>query len=182
MKSQIYFTLHHCSLTRPAAPIHLQLTLVCSRVYKSGRPASVLGLVLIDCQLFRTPPFLTQTRTDRLSIWSIIPAGHLRSETGYEALRQLAQNDPILQRSFQKLLRVRYVLLRRAEDAQRYQPGYGLLLWIHGSTDRSSPKSDNAKRYRGLFRVGTTHPHFCFKLKKKRKKRKAAVGGQDALP
>lgn len=67
MKSQICLTLHHCSLTRPAAPIHLQLKLhVCSRVYKSGRPASVLGLVLIDCQLFRTPPFLIQTRTDRL--------------------------------------------------------------------------------------------------------------------
>lgn len=67
MKSQIYLTLHHCSLKSPAAPIHLPLKLhVCTRVYKSGRPASVLRLVLIDCQLFRTPPFLRQTRTDRL--------------------------------------------------------------------------------------------------------------------
>lgn len=181
MKSQTYFTLHHCSLTRPAAPIHLQLKTPrlfpsvqkCKALFRSGAGSYRLSVI--------SNPSLLYTNTHRpIIIWSIIPVGHLRSKTGYKALRQLAQNDPILQRSFQKLLRVRYVLLRRAEDAQRYQPGYGLFLWIHGSTDRSSPKSDNAKRYRGLFRVGTTHPHFCFKLKKKKKK--AAVGGQDALP
>lgn len=41
------------------------------------------------------------TNTHRpTTIYSISLGGHLRCKPGYEALRQLAQNDPILQRSF----------------------------------------------------------------------------------
>lgn len=36
------------------------------RAYKSGRPASVLGVIFIDYQLKRTPPSLPRTRTGRL--------------------------------------------------------------------------------------------------------------------
>lgn len=158
MKSRAHFAQHHCSSTRPAAPINPQLKPhACSPSVQKRRARFRSGSGSYRLSVLSNPS-LPYTNTYRPNnIGSIIPVGHLGRKTGYEALRQLAQNDPILQRSFQKLLRVRYVLLGRAEDAQRYQPGHGLLLWIHGSADRPSPKSGNAKRYRGLFRVGTQH-------------------------
>lgn len=68
----------HSEISRIIHPTQLQFHTICStltltqltfhvyRAYKSGRPTSVLGVILIDYQLILTPPFLPQTRTNRL--------------------------------------------------------------------------------------------------------------------
>lgn len=106
----------------------------------------------------------------------------LRGEAGHQALPQLAQDDPILQGGLEELLRVRYVLLGRAEHPQRDQPGHRLLLWVHGSADRSSPKHRAAGGETCPGPVPcpyATHPHFCFNFQKKKKKSGSGGGGGD---
>lgn len=67
---------------------------------------------------FSTDPSLPITKS-RVSIGlSLLKSTtHLRSESRYEPLRELTQDDTILQRCFQKLLWVCYVLFRRAEHS-----------------------------------------------------------------
>lgn len=99
------------------------LRLVWCEYIKSTRPTLVSVEVPVNINLNQTPP-LFQPRPS--ITWNLYwpkltkSTAHLGREARYEALRELAQDDTILQRCFQKVLRVRYVLFGRAEHSQRY--------------------------------------------------------------
>lgn len=90
---------------------------------KSTRPALVSCEVSVDFNLNQTPPLFPPKPS---IVWNLCwpkltkSTAHLGREARNEALRELAQDDTILQRCFQKVLRVRYVLFGRAEHSQRY--------------------------------------------------------------
>ena len=93
-----------------------------------------------------------QTSRKRGPSWT-----HLGSETRYNSLDKFAHNDSILKRCFKKVLWVRYVLFRRTEYSQRYQPSHRLLFGIHSAECWTLSKHAFQNRT-SLF------PHQCMQL------------------